>query len=175
MRTNWTFILIGAAAITLGVASGCSTTHEIGKSTTQLVRGETGATVSESAQHVAQAIELAIGDAKLIRINATTRPSETATETVVVARDGSDTRVQIAYVAISPSSTRVVVSTGAFGDSDLRDRVWDAVRIRLGLIAIAPTAPTATPTAATPATQPTAQTSTTQPSGASTPAASAGN
>ena len=41
MRTNWTFILIGAAAITLGVTSGCSTTHEIGKSTKQLVRGET--------------------------------------------------------------------------------------------------------------------------------------
>ena len=100
-----------------------------------------------------------------------------------VARDANDTRVQIAYLPLSASSTRVVVSTGAFGDSDLRDRVWDAVRIRLGLIAIAPAnaSPTATNAPATNApatngpatTQPTAA-ATTQPAG-STPAASAGN
>ena len=162
MKTKW--LVLGVAAITLAFSSGCATTHEIGKSTKQLVRGETGATVPESSQHVAQAIDLAIGDAKLIRINATTRPSESQTETIVVARDSNDTRVQVAYVPINAASTRV----GAFGDSDLRERVWDAVRIRLGMIAIAPASPSAPA-----ATQQTAQ-ATTQPAG-TTPAASAGN
>ena len=86
-----------------------------------------------------------------------------------MARNSDDTRIQIAYVPIDGTGkkTRVVVSTGAFGDSDLRDRVWDAVRIRLGLIAIAPTA---TPTASTPATQPAPQAATpaTQPTAAAT-------
>jgi len=160
MKTKW--ILIGVAAITLALSSGCQTTHEIGKSGTQLFRGEQGAVVQQSPQEVAQAIDAAIADTKLIRINATTRPSETKIETVVVARDGNDTRVQVAYVPIDAKSTKVVVSTGAFGDSDLRDRVWDAVRIRLGLIAVGlnpPTAGSATtqpPAAANPATQPTA-------------------
>src|SRR5437016_6528042 len=109
MRTSW--ILIGAAAITL-LASGCQTTHEIGKSTTQLVRGETGATVEQSPEQIGKAIDLALGDLKLIRINATTRPAENHVETLVVARDTQDARIQIAYVPVDGKKTRVVVSTG---------------------------------------------------------------
>jgi hypothetical protein len=156
MRTKW--ILIGVAATVLAFSGGCQTTHEIGKSGTQLFRGETGATVQQSPQQVAQAIDAAIADAKLIRINATTRPAENKTETIVVARDNNDTRIQVAYVPVTATSTRVVVSTGAFGDSDLRDRVWDAVRIRLGLIAIGqgPTTQPASASAQSPATQPAA-------------------
>jgi len=155
MKTKW--VLLGVAAITLGLSSGCQTTHEIGKSGQQLFRGETGATVQQTPAQVGAAIDAAIADAKLIRINATTRPAENKTETVVVARDGNDTRIQVAYVPVSATSTRVVVSTGAFGDSDLRDRVWDAVRIRLGLIAIGQGATTQpTQAAQAPATQPTA-------------------
>jgi hypothetical protein len=156
MRTKW--ILAGVAAITLGLSAGCQTTHEIGKSGSQLFRGETGATVQQTPAQVGAAIDAAIADTKLIRINATTRPSENKTETVVVARDGNDTRIQVAYVPVTSTSTRVVVSTGAFGDSDLRDRVWDAVRIRLGLIAIGQGPATTQPTQAAqaPATQPTA-------------------
>jgi hypothetical protein len=151
MRTRW--ILIGAAAVLL--ASGCQTTHEIGKSSSQLFRGETGGTVQQPASQVATAIDAAIADTKLIRINATTRPSENKIETVVVARDTGDTRIQVAYVPVTANTTKVVVSTGAFGDSDLRDRVWDAVRIRLGVLAIGGV-PTTQPVAAAPATQPAA-------------------
>ena len=161
MKTKW--ILIGVAAITLALSSGCQTTHEIGKSSSQLFRGEQGAVVQQSPTQVAQAIEAAIVDTKLIRINATTRPSETKIETVVVARDNNDVRVQVAYVPVDAKTTKVVVSTGAFGDSDLRDRVWDAVRIRLGLIAVGLNPPAANgattqpaQSAANPATQPTA-------------------
>src|SRR5205823_947628 len=99
---------------------------------------------------------------KLIKINATTRPSENSkVETVVVARDNNDTRVQVAFVPVDGKSTRVIVSTGAFGDSDLRDRVWDSVRIRLGVIAIGGAPATTQPTQQTAgtssaATQPTA-------------------
>jgi hypothetical protein len=158
MQTKW--ILIGAVAITLALASGCSTTHEIGKSSAQLFRGEQGTTVDQPSDRVGPAIEQAIADLKLIRINATTRPSEQKTETVVVARNSQDVRIQIAYVPVNANSTRVVVSTGAFGDSDLRDKVYDAVRIRLGVLNITPgttasTPPAPAPTApAAPSTQP---------------------
>jgi len=154
MQTKW--ILIGAVAITLALANGCSTTHEIGKSSAQLFRGEQGTTVDQPSDRVGPAIEAAIADLKLIRINATTRPAEakSKTETVVIARNSQDVRIQIAYVPINATSTRVVVSTGAFGDSDLRDKVYDAVRIRLGVLNI------------TPAGNSTAAAASTQPSGA---------
>ena len=159
MKTKW--ILIGVAAITLALSSGCQTTHEIGKSGSQLFRGETGGVVQQSWTAVAPAIDAAFADAKLIKINATTRPAETTIETIVVARDNHDTRVQVAFVPVDGKSTKVVVSTGAFGDSDLRDRVWDAVRIRLGVIAIGGAPATTQPTQQTAgtgaaATQPTA-------------------
>src|SRR5436190_18383601 len=102
MQTKW--ILIGAVAITLALASGgCSTTHEIGKSSAQLFRGEQGTTVDQPSDRVGPAIEAAIADLKLIRINATTRPSEakTKTETVVIARNAQDVRIQIAYVPVN--------------------------------------------------------------------------
>jgi hypothetical protein len=152
MQTKW--ILIGAVAITLVLANGCSTTHEIGKSSSQLFRGEQGTTVDQPSDRVGPAIEAAIADLKLIRINATTRPAEakTKTETVVVARNAQDVRIQIAYVPVNATSTRVVVSTGAFGDSDLRDKVYDAVRIRLGVLNITP----AGASASAASTQPTA-------------------
>jgi hypothetical protein len=154
MKMKW--IVAGAVGITLALASGgCSTTHEIGKSSAQLFRGEQGMAFEQPADRVGPAIDQALADMKLIRINATTRPSEKSkTETVVVARDTQDVRIQVAYVAIDAKSTRVVVSTGAFGNSDLRDKVWDAVRIRLGVLSITPTG---NATAAAPSTtQPTA-------------------
>ena len=144
MKTKW--ILIGVAVITLTMSSGCQTTHEIGKSGTQLFRGETGAVVEQTPAQVGGAIDAAIADAKLIKITATTRPSESKVETLVIARDNKDTRVQVAYLPVDGKHTKVVVSTGAFGDSDLRDRVWDAVRIRLGMISVTQ-APATQPTA----------------------------
>ena len=152
MTTKW--ILISAAVITLALANGCSTTHEIGKSSAQLFRGEQGTNFEQSADRVGPAIDQALADLKLIRINATTRPSAKQTETVVVARDTQDVRIQIAYKAIDAKNTRVVVSTGAFGSSDLRDKVWDAVRIRLGVLSINQNSATASAGAST--TQPTA-------------------
>ena len=46
------------------------------------------------------------------------------------------TMLAVAYQSLPDGSTHVVVSTGVLGNSDLRDRVWDAVRIRLGMITV---------------------------------------
>ena len=71
-----------------------------------------------------------------------TRPSKEQTETVVIARNAADKKVTIAYRATTQPTThtRVAVTTGAFGNSSLRDEVWDAVRVRLGVLKLAGTA-----------------------------------
>jgi hypothetical protein len=151
--------LIGAlvaVAFLSGGGVGCSQTHEIGKSSKQLFRGEVGSVVQQSPAQVAQAVDAAIADLKLVRIGATTRPSKEQTETVVIARNAADAKVTVAFRATTTdaNSTRVAVTTGVMGRSDLRDQVWDAVRIRLGVLNLASTsanAPTTQPVAVAPA------------------------
>lgn len=134
------YLVLAFAAVPLltGVA-GCQQTKEVGKSSKQLFRGEVGAVVEQSPQQVAQAVEAAIADLKLIRITATTRPSKEQTETVVIARNTKDAKISIAYrgTKTGPAGTRVAVTTGVMGNSELRDQVWDAVRIRLGVLNLA--------------------------------------
>ncbi len=128
-----------AAIVTTGGMVGCSQSKEVGKSSKQLFRGEVGSVVQQSPQQVAVAVEQAIADLKLIRITATTRPSREQTETVVIARNTKDAKISIAYrgTKANDGSTRVVVTTGMMGNSELRDQVWDAVRIRLGVLNMA--------------------------------------
>ena len=152
--------LIGALVVVafLSGGVGCSQTREIGKSSKQLFRGEVGAVVQQPPAQVAQAVEAAIADLHLIRIGATTRPTaREETETVVTARNSADAKVWVAFRATKPegTQTRIAVSTGVMGNSTMRDQLWDAVRIRLGMLNLAngASAPVAAnPT--TPATQP---------------------
>jgi hypothetical protein len=134
-------VIVAAAALPLVLSSavGCSQSKEVGKSGKQLFRGEVGAVVQQSPQQVAVAVDQAIADLKLIRINATTRPSREQVETVVVARNTNDARIAVAYRATKANdgTTRIAVTTGMMGNSDLRDQVWDAVRIRLGVLNMA--------------------------------------
>jgi hypothetical protein len=151
--------LIGAlvaVAFLSGGGVGCSQTREVGKSSKQLFRGEVGAVVQQSPAQVAQAVDAAIADLKLVRIGATTRPSKEQTETVVIARNAADAKVTVAFraTAADASDTRIAVTTGVMGRSDLRDQVWDAVRIRLGVLNLA--ANNAAANNPSPATQPTA-------------------
>ena len=130
--------LVAVAFLSGGV--GCSQTKEIGKSSKQLFRGEVGAVVQQTPAQVAQAVEAAIADLRLIRIGATTRPTaREETETVVVARNASDAKIWVAYRATKPegTQTRIAVSTGVLGRSSMRDELWDAVRIRLGVLNLA--------------------------------------
>ena len=129
-------ILTAAGVLAAAGAAGCAQSKEVGKSGKQLFRGEVGAVVQQSPAQVEQAVQAAIADLNLIRITATTRPSKEQTETVVIARTAKDAKVSIAYRGTDPaaSSTRVVVTTGVMGNSELRDQVWDAVRIRLGVL-----------------------------------------
>ena len=153
--------LIGAlvaVAFLSGGGVGCSQTREIGKSSKQLFRGEVGTVVRQSPAQVAQAVDAAIADLKLMRIGATTRPTREQTETVVVARNTADAKVNIAFRATTPAgtSTRIAVTNGPLGNSQMRDQVWDAVRIQLGMLNLANANATAEPVAGAPATQPTA-------------------
>ena len=138
---NLKYLVVAFAAaglLTTGVV-GCSQSKEVGKSSKGLFRGEVGAVVQQSPQQVAVAVDQAIADLKLIRINATTRPSREQTETVVVARNTKDARIAVAYrgTKANDGSTRIAITTGMMGNSDLRDQVWDAVRIRLGVLNMA--------------------------------------
>jgi hypothetical protein len=149
-------LLIGVLVITvLAAGVGCS---EVKRSGSGLFRGEVGAIMSQPQPQVAAAIDAAFADLKLNRIGATTQPVEekSKTETIVTARSARDVKVTVAYRPMGDGSTRVIVSTGAFGDSALRDQVWDAVRVRLGVFNVAATPPAGAPIAAAPATQPTA-------------------
>lgn len=138
MNMRYLVLALAAAPLLSGVV-GCQQTKEVGKSSKQLFRGEVGAVVQQSPQQVAQAVEAAIADLKLIRITATTRPSREQTETVVIARNTNDAKISVAYRGTknNDGSTRVVVTTGVMGNSELRDQVWDAVRIRLGVLNLA--------------------------------------
>ena len=141
MKNLRKLIIIAAAALPLVVSGvvGCSQSKEVGKSGKGLFRGEVGAVVQQSPQQVAVAVDQAIADLKLIRINATTRPSREQTETVVVARNTKDARIAVAYrgTKANDGSTRIAITTGMMGSSELRDQVWDAVRIRLGVLNMA--------------------------------------
>jgi len=143
-------VLVGFVAAVLGGVAGCQQGKEVGKSSKQLFRGEVGAVVQQSPQQVAVAVEQAIADLKLIKINATTRPSREQTETVVVARNQKDAKIAVAFRGTknADGSTRVAVTTGVMGNSELRDQVWDAVRIRLGVLNLA-NAPQSSGTSAT--------------------------
>ena len=160
------FIVVLAAAALVG--AGCAQTKELGKSSKQLFRGEQGTVVEQTPQQVAQAVDQAISGLKLIRIGATTRPSGKQTETVVIARNTSDAKVTVAFRATTPdaSQTRITVTTGPMGNSTLRDQVWDAVRIQLGVITVtaaqAKEPATAVQVTPVPATQPTASTDMTE-------------
>jgi hypothetical protein len=142
------------AVMFLSSGGGCSQTKEIGKSSKQLFRGEVGAVVQQPPAQVAQAVDAAIADLKLIRIGATTRPTREQTETVVIARNSADAKIWVAFRATTPegSLTRIAVSTGVLGQSAMRDELFDAVRIRLGMLNIAAANGAATNVA--PATQP---------------------
>ncbi|HYO09374.1 MAG TPA: hypothetical protein VER17_10415 [Tepidisphaeraceae bacterium] len=132
-------ILIGVLVATLlgGGTAGCRQAHEVRKSGRQLLRGETELTVRQPPLKVEGAIDAALADARLTRIGAATTPLQTTYEKVITARDAQDTKVMIAYRPGTDGTTRVIVSTGVLGPSDLRERVWDAVRIRLGLLDVA--------------------------------------
>src|SRR5437773_147039 len=137
MRTMRIGIGVVTAALVIGTATGCSQTHEVGKSAQSLFRGESETTVQRSPAQVAAAIDGAIADVKLIKIGTTAKETKNQVETIVVARSPQDVKVQVAYHAVGSNATSICVSTGAFGNSEQRQQMWDALRARLGLITVA--------------------------------------
>jgi hypothetical protein len=133
-------------AVLVTLTLGCQQTRELGRSTKQLFTGTTEATVDRTPEQVVQAIDATIADLKLLHIGATTKPGKTATETTVVIRNAADQRITVMYHPVSETKTRVVVGTGAFGDSELRQNVWDNLRLRLGVLGSSAVSTSAQPT-----------------------------
>lgn len=156
MNLRW--ILAGAFAAAVVFSTGCSETKEVGKSTKQLVTGQVDNVIARSPEQVSDAIEGTIADLKLMRINSSSRTVSKQTETNVVARNHEDVKITFTYRKVDDKNTRLGVTTGMFGDSTLRQQVWDQLRTRLGLLNVVPVATTP---AAAPATQPSQSTAST--------------
>src|SRR5439155_21606062 len=111
MRPKRMVLSVMAAGLVIGTAAGCAQTHEVGRSAQSLFRGESETTVQRSPEQVAQAVDAAIADVKLIKIGTTAKHVDNQLETIVIARTAQDEKVQIAYHAIGSAATRVCVST----------------------------------------------------------------
>ena len=157
MKMRWIFAGAFAAAVVL--STGCSETKEVGKSTKQLVTGQVDNVIARSPEQVSEAIDGTIADLKLMRINSSSRTVSKQTETNVIARNSQDVKITFTYRKVDEKNTRLGVTTGMFGDSTLRQQVWDQLRTRLGLLKVVPVA--TTPAGATPATQPSQSTAST--------------
>lgn len=116
------------------IAVGCKQTQEIGKTTKQLFTGTTEATVDRNVDEVNAAIDATAAELNYIRIGSNSKQGKKGTETTVIIRNSADQRITVTYRIVSPTQTHVAVGTGAFGDSNLRQNVWDTLRLKLGVL-----------------------------------------
>ena len=125
--------LIACVAMAMLVV-GCQQTKEMGKSAKGLFLGATGTTIERAPEQISAAIDATAAELKYFRIGATTKAVEQKTETTVVLRNSADEKISISYRPVTEKQTHVEVSTGAFGDSDLRQAVWETLKSKLGLL-----------------------------------------
>jgi len=138
-----------AAGVLLAIAPmvlasvGCSQVgskaHDLGSA----FSGNYDAVVNASPTDAVAAARQAVQDVHLVFISAEKYPDDNST--AVIARNAQDERVTVTILPEGSAASRVVVTTGVFGNATLRQQVMDAVRARLG--------PTTTQSAG-PATQP---------------------
>jgi len=98
--------------------------------------GNYDSVVAAPSGDVAMATRAAVADLHLILINEKIEPDNT--NTIVLARSPSDEKVTVSIVAEGPDTTRFTVTTGVFGNSELRQQVVDAIKLRLGTVVIRP-------------------------------------
>ena len=140
-------IALASLGLLLIATAACRQTKEVGRSTKELFTGTTAGTVDRTQAEVEQAIDATVADLRWTRIGATTKPNKkTGPQTQVVIRNPADDRIVVTYHPVSDAQTHVAVGTGAFGDSALRQQVWDNLRVRLGVLG--------TPATAAPTTRP---------------------
>lgn len=118
------------ASMLLGVGIGCSQVgskaHDLG----QAFSGNYDTVANVSSSDAVAAAKQAVQDVHLVFISANKNSDDHAT--VVVARDAQDQKVTVTIVPEGPAVSRIIVSTGVFGNSTLRQQVMDAVRARIG-------------------------------------------
>ena len=118
------------ASMVLGVGIGCSRVgskaHDLG----QAFSGKYDTVANVSSSDAVAAAKQAFQDVHLTYISADKDSDDNST--VVVARDAQDQKVSVTIVPEGPSVSRIIVSTGVFGNATLRQQVMDAVRARIG-------------------------------------------
>ena len=136
-------IRLALASMGLWIGIGCSQVgnkaHDLGSA----FSGNYDTVVNVSSSDSVAAARQAVQDVHLVFISADKNSDDNAM--VVVARDAQDQRVTVTIVPEGPAVSRIVVSTGVFGNTTLRQQVMDAVRARIGT-ATQPATPTTQPT-----------------------------
>lgn len=122
-------------AIGLAALTGCQGTHEFGKSAKALFQGGVDTNVERSPEQIKTAVAATAADLKLIPIRSTTTKVKGKNdETVAILRTSQDTKIEITYSKVNDKVSTIEVNTGSFGDSTLRQRVYENLRVRLGVI-----------------------------------------
>jgi hypothetical protein len=141
---------IGLIALGLAVLAsntGCSPVHDKAHDLAGAFSGTYDSVVAAPSADVVKAAQGAVDDLHLILINETKESDQTTA--IVIARSSSDEKVTVSIVPQSPDTTRFTVTTGVFGNSELRQQVMDAIKLRLGSAVIRPVSPTTLPTTTT--------------------------
>jgi len=138
-------IVLGLVVLTFN--DGCSPVHDKAHDLAGAFSGTYDSVVAVPSADVVAAARAAVDDLHLILINETKESDESTA--IVIARSSSDEKVTVTIMPQSPDATRFTVTTGVFGNSELRQQVMDAIKLRLGNAVIRPVSPTTAPTTAT--------------------------
>jgi hypothetical protein len=131
---NPRWIAVAVAVGLLTALAGCQESREVGKSARGLFAGEMETTFDRSTDKIAQAITASEKDLKLVRISESKEIVDGQDEYTIVLRTPKDEQVEIVYTKLSERFTQVEISTGPFGNSELRQSIYDALRSKLGLL-----------------------------------------
>ena len=127
--------LIVSVALTAALAgAGCQESREVGRSARGLFAGEIETTFERTADQVAQAIVATEKELKLVRISESKEIDDGQEEWTVELRSPGNVPIEIEYTKLSDRFTEIQISTGPFGDSDMRQSVYDTMRSKLGLL-----------------------------------------
>ena len=121
------FILLALTAFT-----GCSQVKDKAHDLGSAFSGNYDTLISAPPAQTTEATKAAVRDLDLILISADTDTSEQPNKTTVVARNKQDERATITIIPEGQASSRVVVSTGVFGNPTLRQQLIDQIHAHLG-------------------------------------------
>jgi hypothetical protein len=118
----------------LAASAGCQESREVGKSARGLFAGEVETTFERTPDEISQAIVASEKDLKLVRISESKKIEDGQDEWTVKLRSPADEKIEIVYTKLSDRFTEIEISTGPFGNSDLRQSVFESIRGKLGLL-----------------------------------------